>query len=62
MSLFTVQASNGVLLPMDSLAQQFAYSGDFISTITVVYEDTTYIQTFTNDGTDITAISKWVAQ
>ncbi len=62
MTLFTVQASNGKLLPMDSLAQTFAYDGDFLDTITVVYEDITYIQTFTNDGTDITVISKWVAQ
>ena len=62
MALFTVQASNGVLLPMDSLAQEFGYDGDFLETITVEYEDITYIQTFTNDGTDITAISKWVAQ
>ena len=62
MSLFTVQGSNGTLLPMDSLAQVFAYNGDFLETITVVYEGTSYIQTFTNDGTNITAISKWVAQ
>ena len=58
----TVTASNGVQLPIDSLAATLAYDGGFIDTITVEYRDVTYVQTFTNDGTDITAISQWVAQ
>lgn len=58
----TVTASNGVQLPLESLAATLASSGGFIDTITVVYRGVTYVQTFTNDGTDITAISQWVAQ
>ena len=57
----TVLATNGVALPLDNLAYTFAYSGSFVSTITVVYAGTTYVQTFTNNGTQITHISQWVA-
>jgi len=57
----TVQATNGVALPLDNLAMAFAYSGSFVSTITVVYSGITYVQTFTNNGTQITNISQWVA-
>ena len=52
----------GEKVPLDSLEQTFAYSGGFLSTITVEYRGTTYVQTFTNDGTNITNISKWVQQ
>lgn len=52
----------GEKVPLDSLPQAFAYAGGFLSTITVVYRGTTYIQTFTNDGTNITNVSKWVQQ
>lgn len=55
----TVQANDGAMLPLDSLPQTFAYSGGFISSITVFYANQTYIQTFTNDGTNITYISGW---
>jgi len=58
----TVQASDGAQLPLDSLPATFAYSGGFISTITVVYQGNTYVQTFTNNGTDILTISNWVKQ
>jgi len=56
----TVTASDGTMLPVSNLPQAFAYSGGIISTITVVYEGNTYVQTFTNDGTNVTAISRWV--
>ena len=56
----TVQANDGAMLPLDSLAQQFVYSGSFISTITVQYAGSTYVQTFLNNGTDIIYISGWV--
>lgn len=62
MPLFTVQADNGDILPIDSLAQEFAYNGDFLETITINYGGKTYIQTFTNNGTNITSISKWEVQ
>ena len=58
----TVQASNGAMLPLNSLDLVFAYSGDFVATITTVYAGITYVQTFTNDGTHITDVSGWVAQ
>lgn len=58
----TVTATDGTQLPIDSLENILTYSGGFISTITVNYEGYTanqYVQTFTNDGTNITAISQW---
>ena len=57
----TVQASDGAMLPLDSLAQVFTYSGLFIATIVVEYQGNTYTQTFTNNGTNITNISGWIA-
>ncbi len=56
------QSPGTIQLPLSDLAQTLAYSGGFISTITVVYQGTTYVQTFTNDGTNITEISQWVPQ
>lgn len=56
----TVQANDGAMLPLSSLAQQFEYSGSFVTSITVLYQGNTYVQTFINDGTDITYISGWV--
>lgn len=58
----TVQADNGAMLPLVSLEQVFAYDGSFLETITVVYAGVTYVQTFTNNGTNITEISGWIAQ
>lgn len=58
----TVQANNGAMIPLVSAAQTFTYDGDFVSTITVVYAGETYVQTFTNDGSKITAISGWEVQ
>lgn len=55
----TVQANDGAMLPLSSLAQQIFYVGGFVSTITVIYADRTYVQTFLNDGTDIIYISGW---
>lgn len=56
----TVQANDGAMLPLSSLPTQLVYSGDFISTITVIYAGSTYVQTFLNDGTNITYISNWI--
>ena len=62
----TVQAYNSatgksVQLPLNDVPQVFAYLGGFLITITVVYAGVTYVQTFTNNGTNITAISAWVS-
>lgn len=58
----TVTASNGAALPLSSLAQTLTYDGDLVATVTVSYQGVTYIQTMTNDGTNITNVSNWVAQ
>ena len=60
MSSTVTTIPDGVELPLDSLEQAFVYSGSFISTITVEYSGNTYVQTFTNNGTDITNISGWI--
>ena len=58
----TVTASNGVQLPLDSLAQTFAYNGsDQLTSIVVVYNNITYTQTFIWTGTLLTNISGWIA-
>lgn len=62
MSVANSVQMGGEKVPLDSLEQDFAYSGGFLSTITVEYRGVTYIQTFTNNGTNITNISKWVQQ
>lgn len=63
----TVTASDGTALPLDSLAVDMTWSGSFISTMSVQYPNiygvlTTYVLSFTNDGTNITGNSEWVAQ
>lgn len=56
-------ASDGVTLPVDSLAQTLAYDGSGnLSTITVSYGGNTYIQTLTYTGSNLTGISQWVKQ
>lgn len=62
----TVTASDGTQLPLDSLPTVIAYSGGFVSTITVQYDAKStgvlsyFVQTFTNNGTNITNISRFV--
>lgn len=58
----TVLADDGVQLPLAQLTQTFAYSGGFLATITVTYLGNNYVQTFTNNGTNITVITGWVLQ
>ncbi len=55
----TVQATNGAMLPLDSLELSLTYSGGFISALNVTYAGIEYEQDFTNDGTNITDISQW---
>jgi len=62
MSENNVVQMGGAKVPLDSLPQTFVYAGGFLSTITVAYRGVTYVQTFTNDGSNITVISKWVQQ
>jgi len=49
-------------LPVDDLAHTLTYDSTFVATDTVVYQGVTYVKTYTNDGTNITNISAWVAQ
>lgn len=56
----TVQANDGAMLPLPSLATQITYSGGFVSTLQVIYAGATYTQTFLNNGTNIIYISGWV--
>jgi len=58
----TVATSTRGQLPIDDLALTFTYSGALVATITCVYQGVTYVKTFTNNGTNITAASVWVAQ
>ena len=58
----TVQATDGTQLPLDSIPATFVFDGGFISTITVDYQGYTasqYQLTITNNGTNITSISRW---
>lgn len=52
----------GTPLPIGELPVTLAYSGSFISTLTVQYYGNTYVQSFTNNGSKITYISGWVLQ
>lgn len=56
----TVQANDGAQIPLSSTPQSFSYSGGFISSITVIYQGKTYVQTFINDGTNIIYITGWI--
>ena len=53
---------NGMSLPVDSLPFTMTYSGSIVATITVHYAGITYINTFTNNGTQITGSSGYIAQ
>ena len=57
-----ITANDGTQIDLDNVEQTFAYGGGFVSTITVVYGGKTYVQTFTNNGTNITEISGWILQ
>lgn len=58
----TVQASDGAMLPLDSLPATITWAGTLVATITVSYQGNTYVITFDNNGTQITGFSGWVLQ
>ena len=58
----TVATSTIGQLPVDDLAKVLTYNGNFIATMSVVFNGVTYTKTYTNDGTNITDISVWEAQ
>ena len=57
-----IVASDGVTLPIDSLAQTLAYTGSDLTSISVSYGGSTYIQTLTYTGDKLTGVSVWVKQ
>lgn len=61
-SVNCVIASDGVLLPVESLEQTLTYTGDLISTISVSFGSEVYIQTYTYTSSNVTSISQWEKQ
>lgn len=60
-----VIASDGVLVPVDSLAQTYAWTSGQLTSITVVYQTKTYVQTLVyggSGGTQVQSQSQWVLQ
>ena len=58
----TSKADDGVILPLDSLAKSFGYTGDNLTTITVSHDGETYVKTLTYTSGKLTATSVWVKQ
>ncbi|WP_438979536.1 hypothetical protein [Polynucleobacter sp.] len=61
-SVSYVIASDGVLLPADSLATTIAGSTATAITYTVTYLTFTYVKTFTYTAGSVSSISQWVKQ
>lgn len=57
-----VVATDGTRLPLDNLQQTLNYTSGVITSISVVYNGITFLQTFTRTGNVITSISRWVPQ
>lgn len=52
-----------IQLPVNDLAVTMGYTGTYVTSLTVVYQAITYVQTITRDGNgNATAISQWVPQ
>ena len=51
-----------VQLPVNDLPVTITYSGTLPGSLTTSYQGVTYVQTFTNDGTNITGIGQWEPQ
>lgn len=60
---YNVIASDGIGLPLDSLAQSMGYNGSGqLVTISVVYLGNTYIQTYSYTSGNLTGVSLFVKQ
>lgn len=58
-----VEASDGTLVPVESLAQALTYDGSGnLSTVSVVWGGLTYTQTFSYTSGKLSGISAWVKQ
>lgn len=51
---------DGVMLPISSLPVALGYTGSNLTTLTVVYEGNTYVNTISYSGSQATALSGWV--
>ena len=62
--LANIVASDGIVIPIDSLAQTMTYNapGGLLDTITVSYAGNTYRQTLAYTGSNVTSMSGWVKQ
>lgn len=58
----TAKATDGANLPLESLETSFTYNGDLVTSISVVYDNVTYIQTLTYANDNVVNISQWEAQ
>jgi len=52
-------AASGVLIPVDSLAKTYTYSGGNVATAMVTYNAITYTRTYTYTGGNLTGSSQW---
>jgi hypothetical protein len=59
---YVSESKPSIQLPLNDLEQAFGYSGDNVTTITVVYQGVTYVQTLTYSGLNVTNISQFVPQ
>lgn len=58
-----ISASDGASFDLDSVAQTLAYDGsNKLTSITVVYRNNTYKQTYTYTAGNLTSISQWTLQ
>ena len=58
-----VIASDGAMVPVESLAQTLAYDGSGnLSTVTVAWQGNTYVQTLTYTSSKLTGVTVWVKQ
>lgn len=63
MTVEHVIASDGKVIPAESLAQTYAYNGDgTMNYIQVAWDGATYRQTFTYSAGAVTGVSAWVKQ
>ena len=56
-------ASDGKVIPFDSLEQSYAYNGDgTLNYVQATWEGVTYRQTYTYTAGKLVGISRWVKQ
>ena len=51
--------ASGILIPVDSLAKTYTYSGGNVATAAVTYNAVTYTKTYTYTSGNLTGVSQW---